>query len=125
MMNIPTNKSLATWIRELIAQDKVMLFYQTEEWKSLRKEVLEEHYNECVECAKKGRYTRAECVHHVNEVRNAPHLALSKYYTDATGKKHRNLVPLCNVCHNQVHSKFEKWQQSQKKYNFVNEEKWE
>ena len=120
-MRIPSNITVATFIRRLIAQDKVELFYQTDDWKELRQEVLEELHNECQECLKKGNYTKADCVHHVNEVKVRPDLALSKYYRDKEGKQQRQLVPLCNHCHNVIHEKLKKWQYKDK---FVNEEKW-
>lgn len=120
-MRIPKNVPLATYIRQLIAVDKVGLFYLTDDWLELRAEVLEEFHNECTECLKKGNYTRADCVHHVNEVKKRPDLALSKHYTDEDGIKKRNLVPLCNKCHNLVHDKLGEWQRKDK---FVNKERW-
>lgn len=120
-MRIPTDKSLAAYIRYLIKIDKIVLFYQSDDWKEIREDVLDECHNECQECLKHGRYTEADCVHHVNEVRVRPDLALSKFYTDKDGKKQRNLVPLCNTCHNIVHDKLGKWQQKDK---FTNEERW-
>lgn len=120
-MRIPTDISLASYILKLIVEDRVVEFYQTDEWKELRSEVLDEHNHECHECLKLGRYTKADCVHHVNEVRNRPDLALSKTYTDSEGKKHKQLVPLCNACHNIVHDKLGNWQREGK---FMNEERW-
>lgn len=120
-MRIPSDISLSAYIRRLIAQDQIEKFYRSEDWKELRQEVKEELHNECQECLKKGVYTRADCVHHVNEVRDRPDLALSKYYTDKNGSRQRQLVTLCNQCHNEVHDKLKKWQYKDK---FVNEEKW-
>ena len=120
-MRIPTDISLARWIRELIITDRVQLFYQTKEWKELRQEVLYENHYECAECKKKGKYTRADCVHHINEVRHRPDLALSKHYTDAEGKQQQQLIPLCNECHNIIHDKLGEWQRKDK---FTNEERW-
>lgn len=121
-MRIPKDISLAVYIKQLIRNNKVEQFYFTEDWKDLRLEVLEEQHNECQECLKKGNYTRADCVHHVNEVRNRPDLALSKYYTDIKGNTHRNLVSLCNQCHNLAHP--EKCFKSSKKDRFMNKEQW-
>ncbi len=120
-MRIPRDIPLAVWIRRLIAEDRVELFYFTEEWKALRLDVLEELHYECQECLKHGEYTRADCVHHVNEVRHRPDLALSKYYIDSKGNKQRQLVPLCNQCHNIVHP--EKLKKNIKE-KFTNEERW-
>lgn len=119
--NIPNDVPLAVYIRQLIAIGKVEQFYMTDEWKALRADVLECFHNECQECLKKGEYTRADCVHHVNEVRRCPELALSRYYVDADGQMQYNLVPLCNRCHNLIHEKLKKWWQRNK---FTNEERW-
>ena len=121
-MRIPTDRNLADWIRELIKDNNIIKFYKTDDWLELNEEVKYEHHYECVECLKKGKYTRAECVHHVNKVKDRPDLALSKYYTDIHGNKQKNLVPLCNKCHNKEHP--EKFAKFKKKDKFTNEEKW-
>ena len=120
-MRVPTDISLSSYIRDLIERDRIEVFYQTQEWKDLRREVLEDHHYECQDCLLLGRYTRADCVHHVNEVRVRPDLALSKHYSDKDGQKKENLRPLCNTCHNIVHEKLIKHQQKGK---FQNEERW-
>lgn len=120
-VRIPKDITLAAYIRRLIAENKIEQFYFTEEWKELRCNVLEFYHNECQECLKKGKYTRAVCVHHINEVREKPDLALSMYYTDSQGQKKPNLAPLCNQCHNFVHDKLGKWQRKDK---YDNEERW-
>lgn len=120
-MRIPTDISLASYIRKLIAEDSVEKFYQTDDWKELRAEVLEEHNNECQECLKRGDVIQAICVHHVNEVRIRPELALSKTFIDREGKTQKQLIPLCNTCHNIVHDKLGNWQRKDK---FTNEERW-
>ena len=120
-MKIPQDIPLHVYIKQLIANDKVAEFYQTDEWKALRQEVLEDCFYECQECLKKGNYTRADCVHHVNEVRKNPALALSRYYTDKDGNKQMQLVPLCNACHNLVHDKLGEWQNKDK---YRNAERW-
>ena len=120
-MKIPTDISLATYICKLIAANKEWIFYKTDEWKELRQEVLDDEHNECSECLKQGKYTRADCVHHINEVKKRPELALSKYYIDKEGNKQKNLVPLCNECHNIIHDKLGEWQKQNK---FSNKERW-
>lgn len=120
-MRIPTNVSLSTYIRKLIRDNKIEKFYLTDDWKELRLEVLEYFHYECQECLKKGDYTRADCVHHVNEVRDRPDLALSRWYVDSKGIRQFNLIPLCNTCHNIVHDKLGEWQRKDK---FQNEERW-
>ena len=120
-VRIPTDIPLAAWIRQLITDNRLIVFYKSKEWIELRDEVMHDNHYECQECLKRGRYTRADCVHHVNEVRQRPDLALSKYYTDHEGNKQKNLIPLCNRCHNEVHDKLGNWQRKDK---FTNEERW-
>lgn len=120
-MRVPTDIPLHVYIRRLIRENKVAEFYQTDEWKDLRQDVLDFFHNECQDCLDEGIYTRAECVHHVNEVRVRPELALSRYYIDKDGKQQYNLRPLCNVCHNITHDKLGTWQAKGK---FTNEERW-
>ena len=120
-MRIPKDIPLAKYIRQLIAADEVEKFYWTEDWKELRAAVMDDFHHECQECLKRGEYTEASCVHHVNEVRNRPDLALSRYYVDNKGERQPNLVPLCNQCHNAVHDKLGEWQRKDK---FTNEERW-
>ena len=120
-MRIPKNIPLAKFIKQLIKEGKIEQFYFSEDWKDLRKQVLDDFFNECQECLKKGRYTRAVCVHHVNEVKDRPDLALSRYYIDKEGNKQPNLVPLCNQCHNIVHDKLGQFHNKNK---FTNTELW-
>ena len=120
-MRIPKDIPLSKYIRQLISKDQIAKFYLSDDWKELREDVLETFHYECQECIKKGRYTKADCVHHINEVRQRPDLALSRYYTDDKGQQQYNLVPLCNTCHNIIHEKLIKWQNKDK---FTNEERW-
>jgi len=120
-MRIPRDIPLAVYIKRLIAEDKIEQFYFSEDWKELRLEVLEELHNECQECLKTGTYTEAECVHHVNEVRHKPELALSKYYIDKDGKEQKNLIPLCDACHALEHPEKFGMQNADK---FTNIERW-
>lgn len=122
-MRIPSNIPLGTYIEDLIRNDKLFLFYYSDEWLKLREFVMEQNHHECANCRKKGKVTRANCVHHVNHVRNRPDLALSLYYTDKHGNRKENLVPLCNACHNKEHP-----EKFAKRYNngerFMNKERW-
>lgn len=120
-MRVPNDIPLASYIRGLIKANRIELFYKSEDWIELRQSVLDDLHHECQECLKKGEYKRADCVHHVNEVRHRPDLALSRYYVDRDGVKQSNLVPLCNKCHNIVHDKFGK---HRKATRFHNEERW-
>ena len=120
-MRIPTDIPLAVYIRRLIKAHKIEQFYFSEDWKELRQDVLDYFHNECQECLKKGIYTSADCVHHVNEVRHRPELALSRFYVDDKGIRQYNLLPLCNQCHNIVHEKLKKHRENNR---FTNEERW-
>lgn len=69
----------------------------------MRREVMDEHHNECQDCKEKGKYKRAVMVHHEKPLRERPDLALMKYYMDEQGRKHRQLTPLCDLCHEARH----------------------
>jgi len=116
--------SLSKHIRELIEDDNLVKFYKSREWRELRQEVLAEHHYECQECLKRGRYTTATMVHHVQEVRKRPDLALSKTYTDSKGNEQRQLVPLCIACHELIHDKFGDYNKEHNRERFTNEERW-
>lgn len=120
-MRIPTDIPLAVWIKQLIKINRVEVFYQTDDWKELRRDVLKAFHYECQECLKEGKYTRAHCVHHVNELRNRPDLAMSRVFTDHEGNAQPQLLPLCDSCHNKVHDKLGEYQRQDK---FINEERW-
>lgn len=93
-----TEEQCGKWVSKLIAEDRLDKFYSSPEWRKLRKEILEEYRNECIDCKAKGFYTKANHVHHQQYVRRHPRLALSKTYT-FKGKEYINLVPLCHDCH--------------------------
>jgi 5-methylcytosine-specific restriction endonuclease McrA len=119
-MHIPKDKRLEDWIRELYKNNEIVKFYKSIEWRELRAKILERSHNECQRCIEHGKYTRAITVHHINEVRNRPDLALSEYYIDCKGKRQRNLIALCHTCHDIEHQRFKG--QEQKKQ--LNEERW-
>ena len=119
------NVELATWIKQLIRDNKIYKFYKTKEWLALRAEVMREDHYECQHCLQRGIYTRADMVHHVNEVRKRPDLALTKHFVDTkTHEKKRNLISLCNSCHEMEHDRFEMIRQKNGKEKFMNEERW-
>lgn len=99
-------RELVRWIRELIESGELWRFYKSPEWITLRARILSTFHNECQECIKSGKVTRAKFVHHVNEVKHRPDLALSEFYTDEEGKKQRNLIPLCHMHHDMAHGRF-------------------
>lgn len=104
-MKRPHDISLATWIRRLIKEGRLYRFYKCDEWLELKYRVMEDAHYECEDCAAKGRYTRAYCVHHDQEVRQRPELALSRNWIDAQGNVHKNLWALCYECHERRHGR--------------------
>jgi 5-methylcytosine-specific restriction endonuclease McrA len=97
-----TEEQCGKWVSKLIAEDRLDKFYNSPQWRKLRKEVIAENKNECQDCKAKGYYTKANTVHHQQYVRKHPRLALSRTYT-FQGKEYINLVPLCHDCHEQRH----------------------
>ena len=109
---------LKKWIKELLTQGKIDDFYKSKYWRKLRKEVLKEQKEECQECLKLGKRTKANTVHHVQFVDKHPELALSKFYA-YKGKQYRNLICVCPDCHNKLHPEKHKH-----KKELINEERW-
>lgn len=103
-MRVPSDRPLGSWISDLAANGKLYRFYKTDEWMALRAEVMEDHHFECERCAERGRYRRADTVHHELHVRDYPSMALTRYIDDSD-RKHEVLHPLCNDCHNEVHGR--------------------
>jgi 5-methylcytosine-specific restriction endonuclease McrA len=87
------------WVSELIRKGREKDFYRTWVWKVKRREILVLDKSECQYCKAEGFYTKATMVHHVKPLHLFPELALSNEYTDAEGKKHRQLISLCKDCH--------------------------
>ena len=122
-MRVPTDIPLDDWIRSLIREDTIYKFYKTDDWLELRADVLRDQHYECQRCIESGIYTRAEMVHHVNEVRKVPRLALSRTFIDKDGTEQKNLIALCNNCHEIVHDRLKEWQKNMNP-KFENEERW-
>jgi 5-methylcytosine-specific restriction enzyme A len=103
-------------IIKLIQSDKLITFYMSKEWKALRAKALVRDNYECQLCKAKGKYRKADCVHHMKEVKPHPELALTL----------DNLQCLCNTCHNEVHDRLSIWELNKPKAQpkFVNEERW-
>lgn len=77
-------------------------FYTWVKWEHKRKEILESDHYECQHCKAQGIYRRATTVHHMQYVRKHPECALEDFYV-WNGEKRRNLVSLCNACHEAAH----------------------
>lgn len=69
-------------------------FYKGSRWRNFRKTVFIEKGVYCTECLKESRYTVADTIHHVIEVRTD----FEKRYDM------NNVTPVCNSCHNKIHS---------------------
>lgn len=110
-MRIPDTMPLREWIIQLIREGKLYKFYKTIEWLSLRAEVMADHHYECEhhkerdDLPPRKRYARADTVHHEFEVREFPHMALTRYIQEADGSMREVLHPLCNDCHNMAHGR--------------------
>ena len=126
MPRIPQDIALDVWIRQLIREDKIYLFYKSDDWLELRDDVMKDAHYECQYCLKNGIYKRAEMVHHINEVRKRPDLALTRDFIDPiTHEKIINLVALCNSCHEKEHpDRFGNYRIKRGIERFTNEEKW-
>ena len=99
------------WVRDLSARSdrEWHAFYHTGEWKRKRAEILQRDHNACQICRAKGRYRKAETVHHVKHLKDCPELALTN----------ENLLSLCSACHEDMHPEYR-----HKPTGFVNEEMW-
>ena len=84
----------------LIEAGQEHAFYLWGPWRRLRAKVLEMDHKECQVCAARGKYSRAEIVHHVKTVRERPDLALSVIDPE-TGE--RQLIAVCKRCHEEAH----------------------
>ena len=91
------------WLRQLIASGNVHLFYVSSEWIQVSTFVRQKlDRNECQYCKERGRFRRADLVHHEKHVKRFPHLALDIYYIDEEGQRKRNLRSACKDCHEYV-----------------------
>lgn len=108
-MRVPAHMTLREWILDLMEERRLYRFYKTDDWLTLRDEVMRDHHYECVRCEEKGEYSPADTVHHEYEVKKFPHMALTRWVTDPlTGEEREVLHPLCNQCHNDVHGRTRK-----------------
>ena len=83
-------------------------FLLSKEWKAKRAQILDDDKYECQYHKERGSYKHATMVHHVKHRDKFPELALEKYYIDENGIQQRNLMSLCNECHELQHPE-RKW----------------
>lgn len=109
-------------IKHLINTDNTAAFYNDRSWRKLAHNILSEQHNECQLCKGKGKYNKADIVHHVNYLRKRPDLAYCRTFTDVNGIEQIQLLSLCRECHEKIH---ERGHYSKlKKDKFINDEKW-
>lgn len=87
-------------LRQLISDGREGVWYNGAAWEHMRRAVLKMDHYECQRCKARGRYHKAEIVHHVKHLKDRPDLALSLYDPD-TGE--RQLVSVCKQCHEELH----------------------
>lgn len=86
----------------LVAEGGEHAFYCSTAWRRKRRQILRRDKYECQLCRARGRYRKAELVHHVNHLKDRPDLALSDTYTDGDGTEQRQLISVCRECHETV-----------------------
>lgn len=112
------------YIAALITDGRIQDFYRHREWRRMRFKVLLKYHNECQECKRQKRYSKATVVHHVKHLEGFPELALSETYTE-NGMEHAQLLPLCRNCHELVHGRTVGCIKDKPKSNqFINVERW-
>ncbi|CAM3744353.1 HNH endonuclease [Cohnella lubricantis] len=72
-----------------------MGFYKTRKWINKREKVLRRDEYMCRECRRYGKTSAATTVHHINQLRDHPELALAEW----------NLISLCGRCHDKMHDR--------------------
>lgn len=110
-----------TKMTEHIREGKVYIFYTSHSWQKKREEVFRLDRYECQKCKAKGKYSKAKVVHHVKHLKDRPDLALSIWETCPDGTNVRQLVSLCDACHEEEHP--ERLRQNKKKEP-ITEERW-
>lgn len=101
---------------EVSTREERREFYNSSEWRSLRRQALERDHYECVWCREEGKVTTENLeVDHIKELEFYPEFALNL----------DNLRTLCKECHNKRHNRFQ-FRKSQKMMdkNFRTDEFW-
>lgn len=106
-------------IKELIRTGHTAEFYHDKAWEKLSKRIRKEQ-TECWFCKQHGKVGPADLVHHRYELKQYPEYAYSRYYTDALGNKHINLVAVCFACHEEQHGRG----YAAERKHYTNAERW-
>ena len=100
------------YYNKYIRDKKSQTFYDSREWKSIRKVVMSRDLGLCLICRSKGVISYADVVHHIIELKEDNGKALDT----------NNLISLCSCCHNKVHSQYKanKGKEQAKLYKMIN-----
>lgn len=98
------------WLKTLIADNNLHLFYISREWRRLSEKILKEQ-KECQICKQNRKWGPAQIAHHRFTVREHPELALSRFTPDGEP----NIIAVCIKCHNKIHFQ---------KRRYTNPERW-
>ena len=109
-----------TRLRRLLDEGRENVWYNSEAWKTMREYVLKYDHYECQICKAKGRYRRADIVHHVKHLKDRADLALSLYDPDSG---ERQLISVCKRCHEELHPESQRQYKQQKQ--LITEERWD
>ena len=107
-------------LQALIEAGNADAFYHWKVWENLRLEVFRLDNYECQLCKAKGRYRRAQIVHHVKHLKDRPDLALSIY-----DNGERQLISVCKKCHEEEHPERMIQYRYERKSEPVTEERWD
>lgn len=81
------------YIRDKANEDKIRMFYVSNEWKKKRQEIIKLYDNHCVVCRVLARYTAGQDVHHI--------VPLIKDFNKRLDDN--NLILVCVDCHRELH----------------------
>lgn len=102
--------------------------YKTARWKQVREEVFKLDHYECQRCnhnifksSTPKKITKATLVHHIFFADKYPQYKYSIWVTE-NGVTKRNLVALCNDCHEELH---DRRHTKTPKTNFITEERFD
>ena len=94
------------YIRDKANEDKIRMFYVSNEWKNKRQEIIKRDNNECQICKVLSKFVQSDDVHHI--------VPMTKDFSKKLDNN--NLISLCSKCHKDIHyhkidnkDKFEKY----------------
>ena len=110
-MDLMTPKLLDK-IKAWLAEGKEYRCYQLKQWRGVSgiKQMAKQRDKCCVDCAKFGKLSSIEEVHHIIELKKDPSKFLNL----------DNVVCLCRTCHNKRHKRFD----GKVKKSFTTKERW-